>query len=154
MNFRIVHEPIIVQEAIDLVISRNAGAVTTFIGTVREITGSKKTMKLCYEAYEPMARKKLEEIGLEIKEKWQNAEVAIFHRVGELDITDIAVVIAVSTPHRNDAYEANRYAIERIKEIVPIWKKEYWEDGEEWIGNQQQTKAYPSGEPKGVDTYE
>jgi len=154
MNYRIVHEPIVVQEAIDFVISRNAGAVTTFIGTVREMTGNKKTMRLCYEAYEPMARKKLEQIGLEIKAKWQNAEVAIFHRIGELDITDIAVVIAVSTPHRNDAYEANRYAIERIKEIVPIWKKEYWEDGEEWIGSQKQTKAYPSGKPEGVDTYE
>lgn len=70
-----------------------------------------------------MAIKKLEQIGSEIKERWPDAETAITHRVGKLEITDIAVVIAVSTPHRNDAYEANRYAIERIKEIVPIWKK-------------------------------
>ncbi|MGG0737414.1 molybdenum cofactor biosynthesis protein MoaE [Niallia taxi] len=154
MNYRIVHTPIVIQDAIDLVTSRNAGAITTFIGTVREITGNKKTVWLSYEAYEPMAIKKLEEIGLEIQEKWQEAKVAIFHRVGELEITDIAVVIAVSTPHRNDAYEANRYAIERIKEIVPIWKKEHWEDGEEWIGDQKQTKAYPSGKPEGVDVNE
>lgn len=68
-----------------------------------------------------------------------------------MEITDIAVVIATSTPHRAESYEANRYAIERIKEMVPIWKKEYWEDGEEWIGNQLGTKEYETGKPKEVD---
>ena len=130
MNFELSKKPIDIQSVIDKVVSRNAGAVTTFIGTVREMTKGKKTLFLIYDAYEAMAVKKLEQIGTEISERWPDANTAITHRTGKLEITDIAVVIAVSTPHRNDAYEANRYAIERIKEIVPIWKKEHWEDGE------------------------
>ncbi|WP_374721601.1 molybdenum cofactor biosynthesis protein MoaE [Peribacillus tepidiphilus] len=151
MNFQITKEPINVQSIIDKVIQREAGAITTFIGTVRELTHGKKTLYLIYEAYESMAVKKLEQIGKEIQEKWPGAKVAITHRVGKLDITDVAVVIAVSTPHRADAYEANRYAIERIKEIVPIWKKEHWETGEQWIGNQLETVEYPDGKPKESD---
>ncbi|WP_141430926.1 molybdenum cofactor biosynthesis protein MoaE [Bacillus sp. 03113] len=154
MNFTISKEPIQIQTVIDKVVQRNAGAITTFIGTVRELTKGKKTLFLVYEAYESMAVHKLEEIGKEIKERWSGAEVAITHRVGKLEITDVAVVIAVSTSHRADAYEANRYAIERIKEIVPIWKKEHWEDGEEWIGNQLETVAYPKGKPKEEDLHE
>lgn len=152
MNFfEIAKDPINTQSVIDKVVQREAGAITTFIGTVRELTHGKKTLYLVYEAYEPMAVKKLAQIGTEIEERWPGSKVAITHRVGKLDITDIAVVIAVSTPHRADAYEANRYAIERIKEIVPIWKKEHWEDGQEWIGNQLETVAYPSGKPEEGD---
>src|SRR3954452_17310887 len=151
MNFEISKEPIDTQAVIDKVVQREAGAITTFIGTVRELTHGKKTLYLIYEAYESMAVKKLEQIGREIEEKWQGSKVAITHRVGKLDITDIAVVIAVSTPHRADSYEANRYAIERIKEIVPIWKKEHWADGDEWMGNQLETVSYPKGQPKEED---
>jgi molybdopterin synthase catalytic subunit len=155
MNFfEIAKDPIDIQSVIDKVVQREAGAITTFIGTVRELTHGKKTLFLIYEAYESMAVKKLAQIGDEINERWPGAKVAITHRVGKLDITDVAVVIAVSTPHRNDAYEANRYAIERIKEIVPIWKKEHWEDGQEWIGNQKETVAYPSGKPEEGDLNE
>lgn len=154
MNYEISKEPIVIQEVIDKVVQREAGAITTFIGTVRELTKGKKTLYLIYEAYESMAVKKLEQIGREIQERWNGTEVAITHRVGKLDITDIAVVIAVSTPHRADSYEANRYAIERIKEIVPIWKKEHWEDGQEWIGNQLETVAYPKGKPEEKDLNE
>jgi molybdopterin synthase catalytic subunit len=149
--YEISKEPIEIQAVIDKVIQREAGAITTFIGTVRELTHGKKTLFLIYEAYEAMAVKKLEQIGAEIEERWAGSRVAITHRVGRLDITDIAVVIAVSTPHRADAYEANRYAIERIKEIVPIWKKEHWEDGESWMGNQLETVSYPSGKPEAGD---
>ncbi|WP_071393211.1 molybdenum cofactor biosynthesis protein MoaE [Bacillus tuaregi] len=154
MNFEIAKEPINIQAVIDKVVQREAGAITTFIGTVRELTHGKKTLYLIYEAYESMAVKKLEQIGQEIGEKWPGAQVAITHRVGKLDITDVAVVIAVSMPHRADAYEANRYAIERIKEIVPIWKKEHWEDGQEWIGNQKETVPYPTGKPEEADLHE
>lgn len=155
MNYyEISKEPIDTQAVIDKVVQRDAGAITTFIGTVRELTKGKKTLFLIYEAYESMAVKKLAQIGQEIEEKWPNSKVAITHRVGKLDITDVAVVIAVSTPHRADAYEANRYAIERIKEIVPIWKKEHWEDGEEWIGDQLEKVAYPTGKPEGADLHE
>ena len=148
MKFQLTEEPINVTDVMNKVIQREAGAVTLFVGTVRELTNGKKTLYLIYEAYEEMAVKKLAQIGREIQEKWSGADVAITHRTGKLDISDIAVVIAVSTPHRKDAYEANRYAIERIKEIVPIWKKEHWENGEEWVGNQLETVRYPSGRPE------
>ncbi|WP_313890871.1 molybdenum cofactor biosynthesis protein MoaE [Psychrobacillus sp.] len=120
------------------VLHASAGAVTVFTGHVREWTNGIQTVFLAYEAYIPMAEKKLAEIGDEIQEKWPHTKVAIAHRIGDLEISDIAVVIAVSSPHRKIAYEANEYAIERIKEIVPIWKKEIWENGQEWIGDQKQ----------------
>ncbi|UOQ46510.1 molybdenum cofactor biosynthesis protein MoaE [Halobacillus salinarum] len=136
-----------IEEVTALVSRPAAGAINTFIGTVREFTNGKRTLYLEYQAYKAMAEKKLAQIGMEIKEHWPEAESAIVHRTGTLAIQDIAVVIAVSTPHRKDAFEASAYAIERIKEMVPIWKKEYWEDGEEWIGNQKGTSEYPGGEP-------
>ncbi|GGE50729.1 molybdopterin (MPT) converting factor, subunit 2 [Pullulanibacillus camelliae] len=145
--FEIVDQPIIIEDLIHKVASREVGAITTFIGTVREFTGGKKTLFLEYQAYPTMAEKMLREIGVEIKKKWPDARVAITHRIGKLDIMDIAVVIAVSSPHRKTAYEANEYAIERIKEIVPIWKKEHWQDGTEWVGNQLETIRYPAGKP-------
>lgn len=148
--FEIVKTPISIEEITNKVIRNEAGAVTTFIGTVREFTYGKRTLSLEYQAYEKMAVKMLERIGQEIKEKWEDAKVAITHRIGKLEITEIAVVIAVSTPHRKDAYEANEYAIERIKQIVPIWKKELWEDGEAWIGDQLGKTSYPEGKPLGV----
>lgn len=149
--YEISHEPIDIQSVIDKVVDRNAGAIATFIGTVREITRGKKTLYLVYESYESMAVKKLEQIGAEIEERWEGAKVAITHRVGKLDISDLAVVIAVSTPHRAASFEASRYAIERIKEIVPIWKKEHWEDGEKWIGDQLEKVPYPTGKPEEAD---
>ncbi|WP_394218591.1 molybdenum cofactor biosynthesis protein MoaE [Halobacillus trueperi] len=136
----ITTEPLEIEEVTKRVIRREAGAVNTFIGTVREFTKGKRTLFLQYETYKEMAEKKLEQIAMEIDQQWPSAEVAISHRIGRLEITDIAVIIAVSTPHRNDSYEASRYAIERIKEIVPIWKKEHWEDGEEWIGDQKEIR--------------
>jgi molybdopterin synthase catalytic subunit len=94
-----------------------------------------------------MAVKMLAKIGAEIEAEWPGASAAITHRVGVLDIGEAAVVIAVSSPHRKAAYEANEYAIERIKQIVPIWKKEIWEDGEQWIGDQLEKTPYPNGKP-------
>lgn len=145
--FEIVKEPISIEEITNKVIRREAGAVTTFVGTVREFTYGKRTLSLEYQAYEKMAVKMLAQIGREINEKWENSQVAISHRIGRLEISEIAVVIAVSTPHRKDAYEANEYAIERIKQIVPIWKKELWENGESWIGDQLEKTPYPNGKP-------
>ncbi|AZH32034.1 MULTISPECIES: molybdenum cofactor biosynthesis protein MoaE [Paenibacillus] len=135
--FEIVTEPILPQTYADYVLRPEAGAVTVFTGHVREWTQGVRTLYLAYEAYVPMAEKKLAEIGREIEQKWEGTRVAIAHRIGELQIGDIAVVIAVSSPHRSDAYQANEYAIERIKEIVPIWKREIWEDGTQWIGQQK-----------------
>lgn len=154
MNCEITRDPIKIEEIYAKVVRREAGAITTFIGTVRELTHGRKTLYLEYEAYEAMALKKLEQIVAEMKERWPEVEAAISHRIGRLEISDIAVAIAVSSPHRPEAYEANRYAIERIKEIVPIWKKEHWEDGEKWIGNQQGTKEYVDGIPEEADLIE
>ena len=140
--FAIVDKPIVTEEVIQKVQSANAGAITIFIGTVREMTDGKRTLSLQYEAYVPMAVKSLKKIGDEIGEKWADTKVAITHRIGKLEISEAAVVIAVSSPHRQAAYEANQYAIERIKEIVPIWKKEYWEDGTKWIGDQLERHSY------------
>lgn len=145
--FEIIDKPIDVEEVRHKVINRNAGAITLFIGTVREITQGKKTLYLEYQAYPAMAIKMFEQIAQELKQQWPEAEIAITHRVGRLDITDIAVVIAVSSPHRKVAYLANEYAIDRIKQIVPIWKKEHWEDGTQWMGDQLENVPYPEGKP-------
>ena len=141
-NFWITDEPLDVQTCIDKVVRREAGAVCTFTGIAREFTHGKKTLFLEYDAYIPMAEKQLARIGNEIQATHPEARVAIGHRIGTLDISDIAVVIAVSTPHRKASFQACEYAIERIKEIVPIWKKENWEDGTEWIGDQRETVSY------------
>lgn len=145
--YEIVEEPIKVEDIIKKVERREAGAINTFIGTVREWTNGKRTIYLKYQAYEPMAVKMLRKIGEEIEERWPNSKVAITHRIGQLDILDIAVVTCVSSPHRKAAYEANEYAIERIKEMVPIWKKEHWEDGEIWIGDQLEKRPYSDRSP-------
>ncbi|WP_085992600.1 molybdenum cofactor biosynthesis protein MoaE [Oceanobacillus senegalensis] len=149
--FEITNKPIQVEALVKKVERREAGAITTFIGTVREWTKGKRTIYLEYQAYIPMAVKMLAKIGEEVEIKWPNTKVAITHRVGRLDISDIAVVIAVSSPHRKAAYEANEYAIERIKQMVPIWKKEHWEDGETWIGDQLENVSYPDGKPDKKD---
>ena len=106
--FEIVKDPISIEEITNKVIRNEAGAVTTFIGTVREFTYGKRTLSLEYQTYEKMAVKMLEQIGREINAKWDDAKVAITHRIGKLEITEIAVVIAVSTPHRKDAYARER----------------------------------------------
>lgn len=146
--FEIQETPLSMEEVVSKVKQRECGAICSFIGTVRELTHGKRTLKLEYQAYKPMAIKTLEQIGQEVQQKWPGSTIAITHRVGTLEITDIAVVIAVSTPHRKAAYEANEYVMERIKQIVPIWKKEYWEDGTKWIGDQLEKTPYPEGEPK------
>ncbi|BAU28373.1 molybdopterin synthase subunit MoaE [Aneurinibacillus soli] len=146
--FEITETPIAVESVMNKVVHPNCGAINLFVGTVRELTKGKKTLYLEYAAYKEMAEKQLARIGEEITERCPEALVAITHRIGRLEISDIAVVIAVATPHRADSYEYSRYAIERIKEIVPIWKKEHWETGEAWIGDQKEITAYPTGKPE------
>jgi molybdopterin synthase catalytic subunit/molybdopterin converting factor small subunit len=129
--------PISIEQVTTKVLHPNHGATLTFIGTTREWTHGKRTTRLEYEAYEPMAVKTMLEIVEQIKISFEGTLCAITHRLGRVDIGECSVVIAVSSPHRDAAYEANRYAIERLKQIVPIWKKEIWEDGSEWKGHQQ-----------------
>lgn len=127
-------QPIDLPSLLSLVTSPQAGAVAIFLGTVRKESHGRKAVALTYEAYEPMAKKELGLIAREMLERWQLCKVAIVHRKGRLEVGEISVAILVSAPHRADAFSAARYAIERIKEIVPIWKREHFEDGtEEWV---------------------
>jgi molybdopterin synthase catalytic subunit len=110
------------------------GAVVTFLGTVRDLTGGQETVALDYEAFPGMAEKKLAEIEAETRRRWPVGELLLVHRLGRLEVGEISVVVAVSCPHRADAFDACRYAIDRLKELVPIWKKENWADGStEWV---------------------
>jgi molybdopterin synthase catalytic subunit len=112
----------------------NCGAVVTFLGTVRDLTGDRITLALDYEAYPEMAEKKMAEIEAETRRRWPVGEMVLEHRLGRLEIGEVSVAVAVSCPHRGDAFEACRYAIDRLKELVPIWKKENWADGStEWV---------------------
>jgi len=112
------------------------GAVVTFAGTVRDNTDGRQTARLEYETYAEMAEKKMVEIGEEIQDKWGIEDVAMIHRIGALEIGDISILIAVAAPHRKDTFEACSYAIDRVKQVVPVWKKEIWQDGEsEWAGD-------------------
>ena len=113
------------------------GAVLTFLGTTRSFTRGRRVLHLEYEAYRPMADNKLAEIADEIRERWDVEDVAISHRLGRLEIGDISLVVAVASPHRERAFEACQYSVDRIKQIVPIWKKEYFEGGEVWVGSQE-----------------
>ena len=109
------------------------GAVVTFVGVVRDNTDGRKVLYLEYEAYPEMAEDTLRQIGAEIQERWKSIrQVAIVHRVGRLGIGEASVVIALSAGHRPEMFDALHYAIDRLKEIVPIWKKEVWADGSEW----------------------
>lgn len=145
--YAIQSAPIEIPPLQEFVTRSEMGALTLFIGTVREWTGGKRTLYLEYQAYIPMALKKMKEIGEEIQEKWPDSRVAIVHRVGSLQIGEAAVVIAVSSPHRDAAFLGSRHAIERIKAMVPIWKKEIWEGGQKWIGDQREITSYPEGRP-------
>ncbi len=112
----------------------NHGAVVTFAGTVRDNTDGRRTLRLEYEAYAEMAEAKMREVGAEIRERWGIEDVAMIHRVGTLEIGEISILISVASPHRKNAFEACSYAIDRVKQIVPVWKKEIWADGErEWV---------------------
>jgi molybdopterin synthase catalytic subunit len=110
------------------------GGVVLFLGTVRDLTGGRLTSALDYEAYPAMAEKKIAEIEQDTRSRWPVGEMALVHRLGHLEVGDVSVAVAVSCPHRAEAFEACRHAIDRLKELVPIWKKENWADGTtEWV---------------------
>ena len=115
-----------------------AGAVVTFLGTTRDHTGDRRVLFLEYEAYRPMADQQLARVAEEIQERWDLAGVAIAHRLGRLEVGEASLVVAVSAAHRKDAFDACHYGVDRIKQIVPIWKKEHFEGGEVWVGSQEE----------------
>ena len=132
-GFRVTHEPLDAARSAAAVSSAERGAVATFVGLVRNHNAGRSVLYLEYEAYEPLVLKAFARIAGEAQEHWPSAQLAIEHRVGRLEIGEASVVIAAGSPHRRDAFAACRYAIERIKQIVPIWKREYFEGGDVWI---------------------
>jgi molybdopterin synthase catalytic subunit len=133
--FEITREQIDKQGLEQRLLTGAAGAIVTFDGVVRNQTAGRRVITLQYEAYVPMAIKEMSRIGEEVRERWPEVDrIGIIHRFGELKITESSVVIVITSPHRRVAFEACHYAIDRIKQTVPIWKKEVFEDGEEWVG--------------------
>jgi molybdopterin synthase catalytic subunit len=136
----LTHDPIDYATLTESVRSSASGAVVLFLGTVRELTNGRRTVALDYDAYGPMAQAKLQELEAEARRRWPVDQVAIVHRVGHLELGDVSVAVAVSCPHRHDAFEAARFLIDTLKVTVPIWKKENWSDGTtEWV--------HPDGAP-------
>ena len=135
--FRISKDPIQPDDLYRDVLRDCNGAVVTFCGVVRDNSRGRRTDYLVYDAYEEMAERKMAEIGAEVERRWDIGDIAMLHRVGRLEIGEISVLIAVSSPHRPQAFEACRYAIDRLKEVVPIWKKEVGEDGTSWVEGPQ-----------------
>jgi molybdopterin synthase catalytic subunit len=130
----LTREPIDYHGLTESVRQPGCGAVVTFLGTVRDVTNERLTVALDYEAYPGMAEKTLADIEADVRARWPVGDVALIHRLGRLDVGEVSVAVAVSSPHRAQAFEACRHAIDQLKELVPIWKKENWADGStEWV---------------------
>jgi molybdopterin synthase catalytic subunit len=129
----IVETDITIEPLVEHVRKHSNGAVVTFLGVVRGVSRGRNVLYLEYEAYREMAVRKMQQVTDEVHEKWAIYDIAMVHRVGHLEVGERSVAIAVGAPHRRAAFEACEYAIDRLKEIVPIWKKEVWEGGEAWI---------------------
>ncbi len=137
MRYEIVAGPIDAAAVVARAAASGAGAISVFHGVVRDNSLGRRVQYLFYEAYPPMALKELARLESEVRARWQIEAMAITHRIGRVEVGEASVVIAVSSPHRREAIEACHYAIDRLKQTVPIWKKEYWEGGEIWIENAQ-----------------
>lgn len=132
--YEIIREPIDKIALEQRLLTGAAGAVVTFDGVVREQTKGRRVLSLQYEAYEQMAVKEMQKVGAEIRQRWPEVlHIGIIHRFGELKITESSIVIVITSPHRKLAFEACHFAIDRVKETVPIWKKEIFSDGEAWV---------------------
>jgi molybdopterin synthase catalytic subunit len=130
----LVHSPIDAAAVLAQVASHDAGAVILFLGTTREFTQGRRTASLDYECYPEMAEKKLAELEAEARSRWPLTGCSIVHRLGHLALGEASIAIAVSSPHRHDAFAAGQWLIDTIKEVVPIWKQENWADGtSQWV---------------------
>ncbi|TFF39543.1 molybdenum cofactor biosynthesis protein MoaE [Mucilaginibacter psychrotolerans] len=130
---KILSEPLDVGACIDWVMSPQSGGIDVFIGTVRNATKGRPVLKLEFEAYIPMAISEINKIIQQTLELWPVQKVLVHHRIGVLQVGEVPVIIAVSAAHRDAAFEACRYIIDTLKQTVPIWKKEFFEDGEVWV---------------------
>ena len=150
--FQITTQPLDPTPLVALAQAPDIGAVVTFAGIVRDNFGGRATAYLEYEAYESMAVVVLEQLAGEARATWVTGAIAIHHRVGRLEIGDMAVLIAVAAAHRHEAFAAAEWLMDRIKEIAPIWKKEIWADGaSEWVGNEVERKADLDGTRTSAD---
>jgi len=130
----LTHQPINTDALLSYASSTQAGAVVLFLGTTREFTRGRQTASLDYECYPEMAERKLAELEAEARQRWPMIECAIVHRLGRVELGEASVAVAVSTPHRADAFAAGQWLIDTLKAVVPIWKKENWADGgSEWV---------------------
>lgn len=136
VRFRVQEDPLDPRAVEALVDDPGSGALLTFVGRVRDNARGKGVVGLDYEAYPEAAERMMAQIGDEVRERWGIENVAIVHRTGYLGIGEASVVISVASPHRGEAFAACQHAIERLKEIVPIWKKEHYADGATWIGSE------------------
>jgi MoaE-MoaD fusion protein len=135
--YRVTPEPLSADALADAVTVPEAGGVVVFLGVVRDNSGGRRVVALEYEAHGPMAEAKMKEIGEAVQRRWPGVkQVAMAHRVGRLAIGEASVIIAVAAAHRHEAFEACHFAIDRLKETVPIWKREIFEDGAVWVGLQ------------------
>jgi molybdopterin synthase catalytic subunit len=142
--FRVVTEPLSADAAAGQVTVPGAGGVVVFLGVVRDRTAGRRVVALEYEGHAPMAEAKLKEIGDEVRRRWAGIqEIAMVHRLGRLGVGEASVVIAVSAAHRREAFEACHFAIDELKRIVPIWKREIFEDGSAWVGLQGESPPDP-----------
>src|SRR5215467_7246691 len=134
--YQITREAIDAQAVGRQILRGEDGAICIFEGVVRNNSKGKKTLHLVYEAYETMALKKLEEIGIFVRQAWDIDSIAMIHRLGHLDIGETSVAVIITSAHRRAAFDACHYAIDKLKKVVPIWKKEFFEDGEIWVEGQ------------------
>ena len=132
----ITRDPLNEVEITETVRKSSNGAMITFLGTTRDFSAGRNVLYLEYEAYQPMAENMFEQITKEVKEKWNITDMSIAHRIGKLKIGETSLIVAIGSPHRKEAIAATDYTIDRIKKIVPIWKKEFFEGGEVWIGEE------------------
>jgi len=150
----LTHDSIDFNALTESVRSPACGAVVLFLGTVREMTNNTRTLRLGYEAYPAMAEAKMQELEADARKRWPLHEVRMVHRLGTLELGEVSIAIAVSSPHRADAFDAGRWLIDRFKEVVPIWKQEHWADGStEWVHpgvSETNASPSPSGEGPGV----
>ena len=133
MLIEITAEPLAPEPFLQHVRRDDSGAVALFLGVVRDNSHGHRVLYLEYDAYPEMAERKLREVAEEAQARWPITDIAIAHRTGRLEIGETSLLVAVSSPHRHDAFAACHHIVNRIKEIVPIWKKEVWEGGEAWI---------------------
>ena len=132
-KIKISSQPLNIQACIDWVMSPQSGGIDVFIGTVRNATKGKIVLRLEFESYEKMALIEMEKIAIQAGEKWPVQKLLVHHRTGILGVGEVPVIIAVSAAHRHAAFEACRYIIDTLKQTVPIWKKEIFENGEVWV---------------------